>query len=138
VRGLLDQQGAVEQVRADVLAGGELLAQIELPRLEAVHPAADRVGIGDHLLAAKGAAPAVVDHMDHGHPGEAPLRAFAEEQLSGDLVVAVAEDVGRDRYGLADDALDGIAAFLHLREDVLYDHPLSSILHWISSPGPRP
>src|SRR5207249_10147432 len=77
------------------------------------------VKVGAHRLDAEGGGPAVVAQRLHRHAGPVGGGLWPVQDGDGDLVVALNEGVGLDVDGFADDTLDGEAARVDLRLDVL-------------------
>ncbi len=119
---LLDQLAALDQLERDVEAGVVLLLHLVAPAREQVAPSLDRVEVAGVAGDRKLAGPAVVVDQRHGRLAPALLVLRAVLDRRGDLVVAVAEDVGLDRDDVAHHALDRMAAAVELGRHALDHH----------------
>jgi hypothetical protein len=119
----LDQDvGAFKQLGAHVLAGVEALAQIATERAVAIWPCLDRVLPAPQPVRFECAVPAVhveVVRERRGAKLGRPLRPI--QNMCGDQIVAVLEDVDPDLDRLAEQALDRVATPIQLGREVL-DH----------------
>ena len=122
--GALDQQAAFGQLEADVQTGIVLLHDLGAPALEQVAPGRDRIEIAGVAGDREPAAPAVVVDERHRRLAPVPLVLRAILDAGGDLVVAVAEDVGLDLDHVADHPLDRMPAAVELRLDPLDHDPV--------------
>ena len=105
---LLNQQRSVQQVDANVLAGGNAFFQIAAPGVEMVDPAGDGVNVFAHARNRKLRTPTIVGEGLHRHGR--PLVDFIEsiQQARRNVIVAIGKYVCLNCDGFPDDALDGV------------------------------
>ncbi len=117
----LDEAGADEEVRGDILAGGEALRQVARPGGEVVDPGDDGVAVAADLLDRERRPPAVVDERRHRCLGPVLVDLAAMEEDDGDHVVPVGVGDGLDLHRVADDALDRERAAVDAGGDAVDD-----------------
>ncbi len=116
----LDEPSAFDQLQLHALPGVALFDEIVAPALEPVGPGLDRVAPAADPVGAEARHPAVV--VVKRERRLLPILGLEGiEQRGGELVMAVAEDVGPHLDLLADNPLCRIAAGVDLRVDRL-DH----------------
>ena len=113
------QRRAFERIEGDVGAG--LLLQLETvsPGREFVGPGLDGIVIAARLVRHEASAPAVVAVLRHRRAAPFAVVLAPPDQRGGDDIMAVAVDVGPHFDAFAGDPLDGIAAAVDQRIDVL-------------------
>ena len=145
--------GLVEELRADLKGqgnvlrrevapggvggiglGGEALLEVVAPGVEVVHPGLDGVCPGTELVDGEAGGPHVVDQRGHGRGAPGRLALVLVEQARGDVVVAVREDGGGDRYLVAYEPACGVTAAIDLRLDGFDEDSLTAFFgfHFVS------
>jgi hypothetical protein len=125
---LLFQLLAAQQVDAHVLPRRFFLREIPAPCREVVDPRGHGELISAELAWREARRPPIVDERRHRHAIPAFSIRRAIEQHARDDVVTVGEHVRFDDHRLTDRTLGWKFAAVHLRREVLDDHPRLSHL----------